>query len=81
MDTNRLSLAQIVALTLSLTSSCYISYLNTKPQLTFHEARTHEVMLSTYEAASRALIFPGLLSSKPGTKKPKPKLRGKEEEM
>ena len=58
MKNNTLTAAQIGAI--ALLSGGYITYLNSKPELTPHEARTHEVILNLSEAAARAIFIPTL---------------------
>ncbi len=72
MKTNRLTTTtQIAAISFALTSAIYIGHLNRKTQLTPHQARTHQVLLDTYKAASRALLFPALPPAAPPSRKSK----------
>lgn len=80
MQTNRLTVTQLAALSLAIISAGYIGYLNSKPELTPHETRTHAVILNTHQAANRALLFPALLPIKQRTKRRKLKARSKEEQ-
>lgn len=80
MQTNRLTATQITALSFAIISAGYIGYLNSKPKLTPHEARTHEVILNTHQAANRALLFPALPPIKQKTKKRKLKAKSKEKQ-
>ena len=72
MKNNTLTAAQIGAIALALLSGGYITYLNSKPELTPHEARTHEVILNLSEAAARTVFIPALPPLGKKAKEPQP---------
>ena len=76
MKTNHPTAVQIAAISFALTSAIGIGHLNRKPQLTLPEARTHQLLLDTYKAASRALLFPALPPAPPSDNKQR-KLKAK----